>query len=297
MNNVDLKTYLPIMYQGIAEVEAQQDALSIEINKLHATYQQALMDQFVQHASLKAIVYYENIFNIVGNPSTESLQFRRERVLSRMKMLTPPYTYWYFRMMLDGFFGKGKYKLSVDNDNFTITLESSSDDSLWYHEIQVSITAVKPCNMIFINIPRVTENLLVNEQVNSTERIRNYKLNKSWLLGLRPFITINLEEIKKMPNTPSIEKIFIDKNIQHWETLFYKSLLNDSIVVTDITIEKGEDNVTISYIVDTEMTDAITNIKLIDFEENTLVSSNVFIPIEDSVIIKHIIKLEEGVNA
>lgn len=104
MDKVDLKSYLPIVYDGIVEVEAQQDALSYEINKLHGTYEQALMDQFVQYASLKAIEYYENIFHIVADPSTESLIFRRERVLSRMKMLTPPYTYWYLRIMLDWVF-------------------------------------------------------------------------------------------------------------------------------------------------------------------------------------------------
>lgn len=296
MNNVDLKTYLPIMYQGIAEVEAQQDALSIEINKLHATYQQALMDQFVQHASLKAIVYYENIFNIVGNPSTESLQFRRERVLSRIKMLTPPYTYWYFRMLLDGFFGKDKYKLSVDNDNFTITLESSANDSLWYHEIQVSITAVKPCNMIFINKPRISEKLLTNEEIYSTTSIRNYTLDGNWMLGLRPFILIGEETLNKMASTLSIQQTFIDKTIEQWQTFFSKSLINDSYNVTELNISKEGSNLIVTYSISKESVNCITNIKLMGIDNTILFNSNVFIPVDDYVTIKHIINLKEGID-
>lgn len=297
MDNVDLKTYLPDIYQGIVEAETEQDSLSIEVNKLHARYEQALMDQFVQKASLKAITYYENIFHIVANPQTENLTFRRERILSRMKMLTPPYTYYYLRIMFDSFFGKGRYILDIDNDNYTITLESAVEDSLWYHEINVGLTFVKPCNMIFKNIPRLTYNLLTNEQINTSETIRNYKLNGSWSLGLRPFISEKNEEIYKMPNVSSIQDIFIQKNLQNWTELFKKCLLNDSISVTNFNIGIEDAHLKISYEISEDMVSTITNIKLLDSENNVLTNSNVFIPINDYAIIKHIIKLEEGINA
>lgn len=297
MDNVDLKTYLPDIYQGIVEAETVQDSLSIEVNKLHARYEQALMDQFVQKASLKAITYYENIFHIVANPQTENLTFRRERILSRMKMLTPPYTYYYLRIMFDSFFGKGRYILDIDNDNYTITLESAVEDSLWYHEINVGLTFVKPCNMIFKNIPRLTYNLLTNEQINTSETIRNYKLNGSWNLGFKPFITQTNEEIYKMPNISSIQNIFIQKNLQNWTQLFSKCLLNNSISVTNLNIEVEDSYLKISYEISEDMVSTITNIKLLDSENNVLTNSNVFIPINDYAIMKHIIKLEEGINA
>ncbi len=296
MDNVDLKTYLPDIYEGIVEVETEQDSLSIEVNKLHARYEQALMDQFVQRASLKAITYYENIFHIVANPETENLTFRRERVLSRMKMLTPPYTYYYLRIMFDQFFGKGRYILDIDSDNYTITLESSAEDSLWYHEINVGLTFVKPCNMIFKNIPRLTYNLLTNEQIITSETIRNYKLDGSWYLGLIPFITKKDEEIYKMPNVSSIQNIFIQKNLQNWTELFKKCLLNDSISVTNLNIEVEDSYLKIFYEISEDTVNTITNIKLLDTENNVLTNSNVFIPINGYAIIKHIIKLEEGVN-
>lgn len=294
--NTNLKQYLPIVYECIIESETQQDSLSIEIDKMNTTYEQALMDQFVQFASLKVLPYYENIFNIVANPETESVQFRRERILSRMKMLTPPYTYYYLRTMLDGFFGKDRYKLYIDNNNFTIALESSASDSLWYHEIQVSITAVKPCNMIFINMPRLSTNLTVNEQISHSRIIYNYKLDGTWLLGLKPFITQKEDIVDKMANVHSIQQTFIDKTIEEWKTFFAKSVINDSYNVTQLNISKEDSNLIITYEVTSTMANSITNIKLIGADDTILISSNVFIPIDDYVTIKHIINLQEVLN-
>lgn len=296
MDNVNLKEYLPIMYEGIVEAETQQDSLSIEVDKMNNIYEQALMDQFVQFASLKVLPYYENIFNIVANPETESVQFRRERILSRMKMLTPPYTYYYLRIMLDGFFGKGRYKLEVDNNNFKILLESAASDSLWYHEIQVSITAVKPCNMIFVNIPRLSTNLTVNEKISHSKTIYNYKLDGTWLLGLKPFITQEEDIVDKMANVHSIQQTFIDKTIEEWKTFFVKSVINDSYNVTQLNISKEDSNLIITYEVTSTMANSITNIKLMSVDDTTLINSDVFIPVDDYVTIKHIINLQEVLN-
>lgn len=296
MDRVDLKEYLPLCYKDIVEAETEQEALSIEINKYNDTIETALNDQFIQRCSLKAISYYENIFHIVANPTTESLEFRQQRVLSRMKSLRPPYTYWYLRRMLDGFFGVGNYDLQVDNDNYLITLESSSGDSLWYHEIQVSMTLIKPCNMVFQNVPRISNTLLTNETVTSKDLTRNYRLDGTWLLGLRPFESIGDEETRKMANVRSVRQYFIDANLEYWTSLFAKSIINNQITVTNLNISISDSQLLIEYEVDHEMVNTITNIKLVDSEDITLFESNVFIPIDDYVIIKHIIKLQEGVN-
>lgn len=296
MSNIDLKTYLPDCYKDIVEEEAEQDALSFEINRYNNTCEQAIQDQFIQKCSLKAIGYYESTFNIVANPSIESLEFRKERVLTRMQNLRPPYTYWYLRKIMDNFFGVGNYKLNVDKSQYTITLESSADDSSWYHEIHVTITAVKPCNMIFINMPRTTQNLLINETVKSNKSIRNYRLDGTWRLGLKPFVSVINEEVNKMPNVSSIRPYLINKSLENIEDLVASVLINNSEIVTNLNTSIEDSNLIINYGVNHTMANAITNIKLRDSQDITLCDSNVFIPVDDYVIIKHIIKLTEGVN-
>lgn len=320
MNNVDLKTYLPDIYKDIVEAETEQDALSIEINKMHDRYEMALMDQFVQFASLKVLPYYENIFSIVANPTTESIEFRRERVLSRMKMLTPPYTYYYLRKMLDLFFGAGKYDLEVDANNYTITLQSAVEDSLWYHEIQVSITAVKPCNMIFINNPRVSKVLNINDTIYAQRMIWNYKLDGSWQLGLRPFYSIDGQaiynykldgswklgeepftrqqgDIVKMASTKSLEQPLFDFTLNQYKSKFYKARLNDEIdiVIEDYDKSTSLDNIRFSYSVTRQQVENITNIKLLDVDNNVLENANVYIPVPDTIKLLHVLKLQEDV--
>ena len=297
MDKVDLKTYLPRCYEDIVEAKAEQDALSIEINKYDDTIEQALNDQFIQKCSLKAIGYYEDIFRIVGDPTTESLEFRKERILSRMKSLRPPYTYWYLRQMFDRFFGVGKYNLEITPNEYLIKLESSAEDSQWYHEIQVSMTLIKPCNMIFQNVPRISNTLLTNETITSKDSVRNYRLDGTWLLGLRPFVSIGDEETRKMANVQSVRQYFIDTNLEYWRSLFTKSVINNQITVTNLNISISDSQLIIEYEVNRETVNTITNIKLVNGEDNTLFESNVFIPIDDYAIIKHIIKLEEGTNA
>lgn len=298
MSKTDLKEYLPDVYDNIVEIEAEQDALSIEIDKLDATYEQAMMDQFVQYASEKALVYYENIFSIVSDPSTETLEFRRERILTRMKILTPPYTHWFLRAILDTVFGKNKYDLQINENEFTIVLESSSSDSLWYHEVQVSITQIKPCNMIFIQRPRVVNKLLANESIYKTDYVRNYKLNGTWKLGLRPFITEGLEDIYKMAKVHSVETTLLQDSITYWTTIIKQSVINDVLTtsIDDITMTVEESQLVITYRVTSEQVETINKIQLQDESGNALLTSNVYIPVDDLVDIKHIIKLEEGVN-
>ncbi len=296
MSNTNLKEYLPICYNEIVEVEAEQDALSIEMDNVNNTFEEAMADQFIQTCSLKAIGYYEQTFHIIANPLTESLEFRRERVLSRMKSLRPPYTYWYLRKLLDGFFGVGGYTLDVNNNDYEITLESSAQNSQWYHEIQVSITIIKPCNMVFINKPRITNNLITNETIKSIATTRNYKLNGIWKLGQKPFITIGQEDTRKMSNVESIRQHFIDTSLEAWEDFFHSALINSTTSITNLNISVENSNLIITYEVTRSVTSTITNIKLRDSEDIPLIESNVYIPIDESVIIKHIIKLEEGVN-
>lgn len=296
MSSVDLKTYLPTCYDGIIEEEAEQDALSVEINKFDNICEQAMNDQFIQTCSLKAIGYYEACFHIIADPASESLEFRKERVLNRMKILQPPYTYWYLRKILDIFFGEGRYQLEIDENLYKITLESSCTDSNWYHEIQVSIMSIKPCNMIFINMPRVTENLLINETVKSSATTRRYILDGRWQLGLFPFVSVLSEETNKMANVSSIKPYFITKNLENMEDLIGDILINNSTSITNLNTSIENSNLIIQYGINHETVTSITNIKIRDANNITLSNSNVFIPVDDYVIIKHIINLKEGVN-
>lgn len=297
MNSVDLKTYLPSCYEEVIEAEAEQDALSIEINKYNNTIEEAMNDQFIQKCSLKAIGYYENTFGIVWDSSNpdETLQFRRDRVLSRMRNLRPPYTYWYLRKILDSFFGAGKYDLQILPDEYIIILESSSENSVWYHEVSVTFTSVVPCNMVFINRPRIDYRLLINESVTRSNVDYAYKLNGTWRLGLRPFIIQSGEMVAKMANVHSITDNLIEQNLNFCKQQVSKVKINNIIQITNLekTIENSV--LTVLYTLNPSIVTTITNIKLLDSNNNVLADSNVYITVEGTVTVKHKLQLKEGV--
>ena len=99
-----------------------------------------------------------------------------------------------------------------------------------------------------------------------------------------------------MSNVKSVKQYFIDTNLEYWKSLFTKSVINNEITVTNLNISISDSQLIIQYGVNRETENTITNIKLVNGEDNTLFESNVFIPIDDYAIIKHIIKLEEGTN-
>ena len=46
------------------------------------------------------------------------------------------------------------FSIKIKINEYIIILESSAENSAWYHEIAVTMTTVVPCNMIYINKPR-----------------------------------------------------------------------------------------------------------------------------------------------
>ena len=72
-------------------------------------------------------------------------------------------------------------------------------------------------------------------------------------------------------------------------------LLNDEVAISEFRSKKVVGNtVTIEYTVTPEMTNLITNIKLMKADGTVLAQSAVYVPVSQTVISKHIITVKEG---
>ena len=123
--NSNLYNYLPnwfreiLDYQEICNTESERfEALADEINAVADNY-------FFQSMNAGAVSMWENIFNIIPNPSVETLEFRRFRVLNRIST-KPPFTLGFLYQKLDELIGKGKWSVTVDYPNYNLYIESSS---------------------------------------------------------------------------------------------------------------------------------------------------------------------------
>ena len=156
--NSNLVEYLPdwfrriIDYQAIMTAETDKfAALADEINTVADNY-------FFQTMDETAVAMWEHIFSIVPNPDTETLAFRRQRVLNRIST-RPPFTLGFLYQKLDQIIGPGLWTVTVDYPNYTLYIESSVENQQWATEVAYTINGVKPAHIVYINRPLVSDAL------------------------------------------------------------------------------------------------------------------------------------------
>ena len=78
----------------------------------------------------------------------------------------------------------------MDFNNYTLYVESSALNQNWYQELEFTINLIKPCNIIFTNVPLTALLIAINEEISYRTVQWNYLLGQ-WRLGAFPFATIS----------------------------------------------------------------------------------------------------------
>lgn len=291
--DTDLLALLPpwyrevLDYQELCQTEtAQFEALADEIIGVADNF-------FFQTMDEGAVSMWEQVFHIVPNPSTESLDFRRARVLNRITT-RPPYTLGFLYQKLDELIGPGEWTVTVDYPNYTLYIESAAQNQNYATELAFTINRIKPAHIVWINSPFVRTGLLLSETISSAQRTYNYKLG-SWELGLLPFATDGPEGVIKMPETPSIQQALLTGVANFVSGDVASARVNGTIPISDLTKSVEGAELTVTYTVLPSQTTEITSLELLDGEGNVLTSSTVYIPVTTNVVMKHIIPVVEGV--
>lgn len=293
---VDIKRSVPPYLLEFREFNAVYTALNKEFQLLQESREKVLDQFFIDTMCEESILRMEKMLNILPDPAKEALEFRRDRVKNRF-LVTPPFSVRYLRNQLDFAIGVGNYTLTIDNNNYTIYLESSALNQSWYEEIMFTVNKVKPCNMIFINNPSITDSIIISEQIEKSDLQYNYVLG-SWKLGDFPVAnSVNTKNIKGVEQM-SLTKELLNKLAVYVSEQTKKVLVNDNVVISTFSMrEAKEQNVTIEYIINSEsiQSNEITNIKLLDSEDTVLTDANVYVPVTTDTLVKHTIKIKEGV--
>lgn len=291
--DADLLALLPPWYREVLDYQelcrtetAQFEALADEIIGVADNF-------FFQTMDEGAVSMWEQVFQIVPNPSTESLDFRRARVLNRITT-RPPYTLGFLYQKLDELIGPGEWTVTVDYPNYTLYIESAAQNQNYATELAFTINRIKPAHIVWINSPFVRTGLLLSETISSAQRTYNYKLG-SWELGLLPFATDGPEGVIKMPETPSIQQALLTGVANFVSGDVASARVNGTIPIADLTKSVEGAELTVTYTVLPSQTTEITSLELLDGEGNVLTSSTVYIPVTTNVVMKHIIPVAEGV--
>lgn len=293
---VKMKRYFPRFYDGYVEIDAIIDTEDKAFEEIGVNFRRAINNQFIKLADETGISAYEVLFDVIADPSTETLEERRDRLLNRVSVI-PYYTTIFLRNRLDSLIGAGLYNLIIDYDNYTLYLESAAKNQLYYNEIAVLMSNIKPCNIVFINMPLVSQQIFVSEQVNVLKLTYNYVLGGQWKLGEKPFISYEDKGIIKGRSTNSMSSLMEAKYRQFTLSEITSVLINNTIrITTFLTKEEVNGEAIIEYIVpQQEQNIEVTNIKLLDKDGLICFESPVYVPVYEDTIMKHNIIIKEGV--
>lgn len=292
----NLKNYLPNIYKDVLETDELTSTEDLLFQDLNSETEKVRNNQFVLTSDVDGIEQYEKMLNIIPNPSTESIEFRVDRIINRLSM-TPPFTFPFLKKKLDEIIGAGKWEAYIDYANYTLYVESSAVNQIWFHEILVTINRLKPVNIVFTNKPFVAAKIHFSENINLTQVSFNYRVGTTWVLGQKPFTSLENMGVIKMASVPSIKQEMLNNIAEFTSSDIAKVRVNESLIITDFTIKESNLNiVTIEYQIALESgITEITKVELLDVADNILTESLVYVPILESIILKHTIQIKEGV--
>ena len=290
---ISTQELFPSVYDGVLEISVLSETDDVLLDQALAKLERTQLNQFILTADEETISVYEKMFSILANPTTETLQFRRERVLNRMS-LQPPFTMRWLQNKLDGIIGVGKWNAYVDYANRTLYIESFVVNQQWFNELRITINRIKPCNLVFVNKPLIMADVVANETIVSATRHHAYVLGQ-WQLGQEPFATTDSEEVIKLPSVNSINPNLLADVASFSATDVVAVRLNGSVKLSDFTTKAGQGTTTIvEYEVKPAQASEITQIELLGTGDRVLTASAVYIPVTEAVICKHTINFKEG---
>lgn len=288
--DTDLLRYLPpwfrriLDFQEICKTEsAQMEALADAINAVADNF-------FFQTMDEGAVSTWEKIFGIVPNPQTETLDFRRERVLNRVSM-QPPFTLGFLYQKLDQIIGKGKYEIHVDYPNYTLYILSSAENQSYATEVSYTVGRIKPAHIVFINQPFVANKLTLGETVALSALVWQYRLG-SWGLGLTPFVLTEDKEVVVVPSNYSVQQELLEDTAKSIPPNVASARINGSIVISSLDRTTVGNVAQVQYTVTAEQTSLVTQIELLDSDGNVLTTSPVYVPVTEPAIFTHKIQVD-----
>lgn len=290
--------YFPRYYEGILETDELIKVENDIWNNLYLLLNKAKNNQFIAYADEDGIYAYEQLFQIVADPETETLEERRFRLLNRIQTLSY-YTMIYLRQKLNSLFGENNYEVEMDYLNYTLYVKNNASNSFIYKESIATINKIKPANIVFINVPFIPTTIEVGEEIYQQKWWWNYILGGKWRVGQKPFISVQDLSKLKSEEVQSLTPLMLNKLKTFTGEEIKAVLINDTYKITTFVqkiITGGY--LRIQYNVENwEQIQLITNIKFLDEDDLILSNDPVYIPIFSDTMIEHRINIREvGTN-
>lgn len=291
----ELRKKFPNIYDDVLEIDELATGDATVLNVAFDALKELQADQTIPTASEGGLERYERIFDIVATPS-ESIEFRRTRLLNRFAM-SPPFTLRFLKQKLNALLGEGNWSYELDYASRTLKVYTVVTNSAWAQEITITMSRLKPANLVFLSSPLVPDTLHANETISSRQRQYHYKLGTSWILGLNAFASESNPEVIKMATISSIGDALLYELASSVASQISKVVINGTYTITDFVVKSATNNqAVIEYEVPSSANiPAVTSIELKNSNDERLTYLEVYVLNVEGVILTHKITVKEGV--
>lgn len=288
----DIVQYLPTYFRDIVDYSQLMSAEAPSLESF-AQYMGVVHDNFfVSTADAGTVSDWEKLFGITAAPA-ETLDFRRARILNRLAF-NPPFTLKFLYDRLDAMIGHGAWSVVVDYANYTLYIEATAENQQWASEVEITINAVKPCHIVYINRPLVLNSIAMSETVSLSETAYNYRLGY-WGLGSSPFSQSQEKGVIVTAGQMSLQSSMLSDVASFAASDVASARLNGNVIISAFEKKSASGNTaTISYTVTAAQANPITQIELLNSSGAVLESAAVYVPVSSPVQITHRIPVKEA---
>jgi len=191
-----LLEYLPDIYHDVIDFVELTNTGAQEVISAEQAVRTLFDDQFVTEASEQAVRRREKLLGIQADPTMETLEFRRKRLINRYST-KPPFTVRYLQQRLDFLVGAGLTIVSADPQAFILTVTTNIDNAALFKEVERTVKVTKPANMLYQQKTSLQDTVELKERIKARSVGWNYKLDGSWRLGEKPFAYLGTEVVYK----------------------------------------------------------------------------------------------------
>ena len=145
MNRPDLKQYLSWYYTDVLEISALMNTEETLFNELFDYMGRMKQNQYIPTADLSGLESFEKMLGIIADATSENIDFRRARLISRLAV-NAPYTISELRRRLLLLLGD-HFTIIEDTNGYSISIQVTSGNYAQLNELNKMISSMVPANL------------------------------------------------------------------------------------------------------------------------------------------------------
>lgn len=264
---VSIENYVPSIYKNVKEIDALIKSEDYLFDILISIVDKEYARMFIQTSDETGVERFEKLLEITPNLALETLEFRKQRLLTRCNSTLPYSTIW-LKIYLNAVLGEHNYELNIDYKQDIIRLYGYLLDYSWARETSNVIAEIKPCNMIFINIPTMIEHLGLQVWLD----------DNTW--GSNIWNDINIWNDYKLLTSQELQNYEKQKSgqiLQTFHDLIYSIRLNETYEITNITKTIQEDGTIYMDLLTPPEVQLLETVEVLDVKGQQLFTKQCFI--------------------